>query len=190
MPRAMSPAMLAALESSLLYPAIFIDAVFRTGHVHIWTGLGSTTWNGIAWQGLGSLIGISGIAEGSNLEARGISLSLSGLDNSLLADTLQEFQVGASVVVYLGLFGGSPLSLLDSPVISWAGQMDQPVFDVGGETATITITCESKMVMHNVSVERRYTQDDQVIDYPGDYGFSFVTSICNQNFYWGRVPTA
>lgn len=186
----MSSAMLAALQSGVLYPAIFVQGQFATGIVRIWTGYGSISWNGFTWSGVGSLLGLSVVEEGSNVDARGVSLSLSGLDNSLLADALQEFQVAAPVTVYLGLFTGNPGTLLVDPLTSWAGQMDQPIVDVGADKATITITCESKMILHNVSVERRYTQDDQVIDFPGDYGFSFVTSIANQNFTWGRVPTA
>lgn len=190
MPRSLSAGMQTAIAGGILYPAIFIQAQFLTGTVYIWTGLGSIVWNGHTWQGVGSLLSVAAIEEGSTVEARGISITLSGVNNALLADVLQEFQVTAPVTIYLGLFAGSPLALLDSPVTCWAGKMDQPVIDVGAETATISIAAESRMILHNVPCERRYTQDDQVIDYPGDQGFQFVTSIVNQNLYWGRTPSA
>lgn len=189
MPRSMSAGMLAAFQANQLNPAIFIQAQFKTGIVYLWSGLGTISWNSQSWIGIGSLISVSVVEEGATTDAKGISISLSGVNNSLLADALQEFQVGSPVVVYLGLFGGTPLALLTDPVISWAGQLDQPIIDVGADTAIITINAESRMILHNVSVVRRYTQDDQVIDFPGDTGFQFVNSIVNQNLYWGRTPT-
>jgi hypothetical protein len=181
--------MLAAIQSSQLIPALFIQAQFNTGTVYIWTGIGSLSWNGHTWVGVGTLASISAIEEGADINARGISISLSGIDPSTLADALQEFQVEAPVAVYLGLFNGAG-ALLDAPILSWAGRMDQPTIDVGAETATISINAESRLLLMKVPCDRRYTAADQSIDFPGDNGLNFVLGIQNQNLFWGRVPSA
>lgn len=187
----MSPAMLTALQAPVLRPAVFVMATFVTGAVYMWSGLGSITWNGHTWLGLGSLLGFSTAEEGVTVEAKGISFSLSGIDVSLLADVLQEFQVGLPVQVYLGLFdGASPPSLIADPITTWSGRMDQPSVDVAGETATISIACETRLLELNVSVERRYTHDDAQLDNPGDLGFSFVCGIQEITVPWGRIPSS
>ena len=42
----------------------------------------------------------------------------------------------------------------------------------------------------NVAVDRRYTDEDQQMDYPGDLGFQFVNGIQEAQIYWGRSPSS
>lgn len=188
MPRAMSTAMLAAINASELFPAIFVEATFATGPVYVWSGMGSITWNAQTWVGIGSLGSISTIDEGSTVEAKGIALTLSGIDPTLLADVLGEFSLGQPVTVYLGLFNGG--ALIDHPITSWAGRMDQPTIEVDGKAAMITINCESRLLDMNTAVDRRYTADDQQRDWPGDLCFNFVNAIQEMTLYWGTAPTS
>lgn len=191
MSRQMSSGMLTAIQAGLLRPAVFVQAQFLTGTVFIWTGYGTITWNSQNWSGIGDLLSISTIEEGATVDARGILISLSGINNSLLADCLQEFQVGAPVVVYLGLFNNaSPPGLIDTPVVSWAGRMDQATVDVGADQAIISIAVESKLLLNNVGVDRRYSADDSAILGSQDLSFRFVTSFYGQSLTWGRSPTA
>jgi len=180
--------MLAALAAGELDPAVFVLATFVTGPVYLWSGLGSITWNGQTWQGLGALGSISPIAEGTRVESRGLTLTLSGIDSTLIPDVLSEFQTGLPVTVYLGLFDEG--ALIASPCVSWAGRMDLPQVDIGGSTSTISINCESRLISMNTAVDRRYTPDDQQCDWPGDLGMSFVPSIQEMTLYWGSAPTS
>lgn len=188
MPRPMSSAMLAAIQASALAPALFVQAQFVTGTVYFWSGTGNISWNAHTWVGVGSLGSVSAVNESASLEATGIALTLSGIDATLLADVLQEMQLGAPVVVYFGLFAAG--SLIADPVPSWAGRMDQPTIDIGGQTATITINCENRLVDMNVAVDRRYTFDDSQMDNPGDLGLQFVNSIQEITIWWGKTPVS
>lgn len=187
MPRSASSAMLTALSATQLNPVIFVQMQFVTGIVYIWSGSGPFSWSGHTWLGVGTFGSISTIEEAGTVEAKGVTLTLSGIDPAMLADALQEFQTGAPVVIYLGMFDSSG-GLISSPITAWAGRMDQPTIEVGAAAATISIACENRLLEMNVAYDRRYTQDDAVIDYPGDRGFSFVNSIQEQNIAWGRLP--
>src|ERR1700677_68177 len=186
MPRPMSTAMLAAITATQLNLAIFIEANFITGPVYIWTGLGPIHWNGQTWQGLGSLLGVSAIDEGSTVEARGITLTLSGFDPTLLPLALNEFALLQPVTVYLGCFTAGVL--IDDPITSFGGLMDQPSINIDGTAATIDVNCESVLLEMSQSVGRRYTAEDQQRDFPGDEAFNWVTAIQEKGFYWGTVP--
>ncbi len=191
MPRTMSPAMLTAIQAPILRPAIFAELNFVTGPVYMWSGLGPITWNSHTWAGIGSLLGISVAEDGSTVEAKGITVTLSGIDPSLLADSLQEFQVGLPSRIYLGLFDGSSTpALIADPITAWAGKMDVPTIDVGGESAVIAIALESLLIEMNCPADRRYTLDDAQLDHPGDLGCMFTNSIQEITSYWGRVPSA
>lgn len=189
MPRSLSEDQLAALTSSRLLPALFVTATFRTGPIYVWTGYGSITWGGHTWLGVGTLGAVSVIEEGATVEAKGITLTLSAIDPTLLADVLTEFQLGAPVAVYLGLFSDGR-TLIGTPVCAWAGSMDQPTIDVAAESAVISINCENKLLDLNIPVYRRYTNEDQQLDYPGDRGLEFVNGIQETTIYWGRVPNS
>ena len=187
MPRTLSSGMLSALSSQYIRPAVFVALTFTTGPVYVWSGIGSIVWNSQTWIGLGTLMSLSGSEDGTTVEARGIAIMFSALDSSLLGDCLSEFKLGLPVTVYLGLFA-SPGSLIADPVITWSGRMDQPTIDVSGQTASVTINCESRLIDLNIAVDRRNTNEDQQLDHPGDLGLSFVAGIQEITLYWGRFP--
>ena len=184
----MTPAVATALVSQVLRPGILVEMDFLSGPLYIWSGMGTLNWNGDAFLGVGSFGSISIVEEGNTVQARGITLGLSGIDSSLLAGALQELSQELPVTVWMGLFDSS-LALIPDPLVIWAGFTDQPTIAVSGETATISLNCESKLLSMNVPADRRLTQDDANLLNPGDLAFIFTSSIQQQNVYWGRVVT-
>jgi hypothetical protein len=182
--------MLAALEAAVLYPAILVQLGFATGTAYIWSGVGNLTWEGNTYLGIGTLGTISSTEEGSDIMAKGITLSLSGIDPTLLADALQELQLGQPVVVILLLYSGPGGSIISTPFSVWNGRMDQPEILVSGSSATITLKAESRLLDMNVPGERRLTLEDDNLLTPGDLGMSFVFAIQEANIYWGSAPTS
>ena len=189
MPRNMTQGFLGAMQGAVLRPALFVQAAFVSGPIYVWSGIGQITWNGQVWTGIGTLGSISTIEEGSTVAAKGITLTLSGIDASLLNEVMTEFQVGLPVSVTLGVFDTNN-ALIADPVCCFSGRMDQPTIDVTGTLATIAINCENRLVEMNVAVDRRYTDEDQQMDYPGDLGFQFVNGIQEAQIYWGRSPSS
>ncbi len=179
----MSSAMLAAITSQQIQPALFVQIIFADDTIYLWSGYGSISWNSQTWTGVGMLGQISTIEEATTVEAKGVVLTLSGIDPTMLAEALQEVQLGASVTVWLGFFSGT--SLIFSPIIAWAGRVDQPTFLIGGETASLSINCESRLLDMNVAVDRRYTLEDSQMDDPGDLYCMFVNSIQEITLSWG-----
>lgn len=183
-----TPAFVAAIQSANVKPALFVQINFTTGPVYVWSGSGSLAWNGNTWVGVGSFGAISTVEEGSDVQARGIVLTLSGIDPTLLGDVLNDYEQGLPAVVYLGLFDASN-SLIANPIVSWSGRTDQPTITMSGETATLSIACENRLVEMNTDGSFfRYTQEIQSIFYPQDTAFSRVNAIQQQTLYWGRTP--
>jgi hypothetical protein len=182
-------AVIAALASGLMRPAIFVAADFVDGTTYVWSGLGAIVWNGHTWTGIGSLGSVSTIEEGANVQARGATLTLSGLDPAILAQVMTQYKVTAPVTIWLGLRDTSG-ALIPDPIISFRGRMDQPTLTVNGPSGTLNINCENRLIDMNVSVESRYTDQDQKLTYPDDRGLEWVNAIQSITIFWGRTPTA
>lgn len=178
-----------ACASTNVRPAIFVAADFVDGTVYVWNGLGSIDWNGHTWTGIGSLGSVSTIEEGANVQARGATLTLSGLDPAILTEVMTQYKVTAPVTIWLGLFDTDG-DLIPDPVISFSGRMDQPTLTVTGPSGTLNINCENRLLDMNISVEKRYSDQDQKLDFPDDRGFEWVNAIQSITIFWGRHPTA
>jgi len=188
MPRAITTAMLDAMSSQFFQPAFFVQIQLSTGTVYLWTGIGPISWNSQTWSGDGSLLSVGNqIEDAATVEARGMAITISGLNPTLLASMLGDVQLGLPIIVWLAdMSGGAPT---DSPLILWGGAVDQPTVDVSGSTSALTINCENLLVSMNVPADRRYTQQDQQALYPGDLGCNFVTSCQEITIFWGVATT-
>jgi hypothetical protein len=156
--------------------------------VYVWSGYSSIVWNSQTWVGLGALGSVSTISDNSTVEAKGITLTLSGIDSTLLPEAEIHYALGLPAIVYLGFFDQN--QLIANPVSIFNGRMDVPQFDITGKTVTLAINCEDRLMDMNVAVDRRYTQDDQQRDFAGDVAMQFVTEIQEMTLYWGTAPTS
>jgi hypothetical protein len=48
------------------------------------------------------------------------------------------------------------------------------------------LTAESRLIDLERSRERRYTSEDQKIDYPNDKGLEFIADLQDKEIVWGR----
>jgi hypothetical protein len=184
----MSTAMLGWITGRVLPTALFFEGTFASGPVYLWTGYGPIQWNGQTWTGIGTLGSVSPVGEGSTVEAKGLTVTLSGIDPTTLADVLGEFLLGAAMALSLGGFNDGVL--IADPIPAFVARMDQPTIDIDAKTATLSINCESRLVDMDVAVDRRYTPEDQQRDWPGDLGMTFVPSIQEITIFWGQAPTS
>lgn len=190
MPRNLTSGMLAAITSSSFTPALFVMITFDSGPVYIWSGLGSLTTSAVTgtsvtFTGLGRLLAVEQVEEGTTADARGIVIHLSGIDTTLLSDVLTEQNLGLPVVVWLAaMSGGAPVV---SPPIIFAGATDQPEIKIGPDTSTISLNVETLLAILDNPCDRRLNPQDQAMNWPGDVGLQFVYQIIDISFIWGNV---
>lgn len=174
----------AAIQSGTVYPAVLFEGEFATGTLNLWSGLGSLSWNGKTWTGAGNLLSLSEIAEKTEIEAVGFSVGLSGLPVALISIALQSVRQGRPGTLWLACFDASG-ALIADPYILQRGKFDIAVIDRNGEQAAITINYESRLIDLFRARERRYTTEDQHIDYAADQGFEFVPFLQDMQLTWG-----
>lgn len=183
MSRDLTADFLAEIEAAALRPVRLVEAEFTGGWLRLWTGIGAVSWNGETWAGAGNLLGISEIAEASDVRAVGITVSLSGLNTSIIALALAQARQGLPCRVYEGMLDGSGAIIAD-PLLSFEGRLDVPEIDDSGETCAVSISYESRLIDLERPRERRITHEDQQIDYPGDQGRAQVAVLQDKVVTW------
>ena len=196
MPRNLTAAVLAQIKSQQLSPVLFVQMLFSSGYIYLWSGTGSITaampqgqapgsGSNQTWTGVGNLGAISAITDTGDVSAAGITFSLSGIPSALLTSALGQVRQGNPVFVWQA-FLTTAGAIVASPYQAWAGRMDTCTIDDNPDTCMISISAENRLLDLNRIVERRYVSMDQVIDFPGDTGFDFVPTIQEISIVWGR----
>src|SRR4051812_46565254 len=176
MARGLTVAAAAQIAAARLTFAVFFEGVFTTGTLRLWSGIGPIDWNGVTWTGAGKLLGVSPIQEGSDVAAVGFSVTLTGDATDILSLILSAARQGYAGRVWLG-FLNSAGAIIADPFKAFEGRFDVPEILDAGEQATIQAKYESRLIDLDRARVRRYTPEDQKLDYPDDEGFGFVASL-------------
>lgn len=189
MTRTIPTALLNALSNAEIEPFYAVDLAFNTANMRMWTGFGDKTINSQTYTGTGNLLSINGLEEASDLSAKGTTLTLNGLDSTIISRALTEEYQGRLVTIYWGVGGVSDV------VEVFSGYMDKMTIQDDGETATIQLTVESRLITLERPNIRRYTSESHssvrtAKSLSGsDTFFDYVTQLQDKQIVWGRAVT-
>jgi len=186
MARGLTPAAAAELEKDLLRPILLFEGEFASGTVRLWTGFGQVSWNGQTWIGGGTLVGVGEINETEEVVAQGLTVSMSGIAQEMVQIAIEEARQNRPGRVWLGFLTEAGEVIAD-PHQVFAGRLDVPEIDDDGESATVSITYENRLIDLRRPRVRRYTHEDQRSQWPADRGFEFVAAIQDMEIAWGRA---
>lgn len=173
----------AATQAEVVRPIIIALLDMLPAHVAVCSAPFSLTIDGVTYTGVGHLGAVSAIDEGVEVKPYGIQLTLSGIDPALLSGALTQHYQGRDATVSLVLVDDAH-RIIGSAVTLFRGRMD--TMDVAlGDTATITLSVESRLADWQRPRTRRYTDRDQQAEYPGDLGFEFVPATTEKEITWG-----
>lgn len=185
MSRPLTSAMQSAVTADLVRPIILVQCAFDSGNLNLWNGVGNLTVSSVDYVGAGTLLAIGEITETSELQANGITVTLSGITDPLLEKARDEDYQGRELKVLLGAMDASN-GVISTPVNVFSGFMDTMVINDSSETATIQIAVENRLIGFERTRVRRYTAEDQLIDFPNDKGLEFVADMAEKEIVWGR----
>ncbi len=178
--------------------------------LYFWTGLGDTTIDGITYIGTGNLMQISNIQETAEIQAAGATLTFSGIPADMLSLALSVPYQGRIGKIKFGLIDADNNLLqletafnmllesgidigLENPeqsnvlVDMFVGYMDQMNIDESPDTATISLSLESKLLDLDKPVIRRYNNESQKALFPNDKAFEFLNDLQGKDLSWGRA---
>lgn len=195
MPRTLSTSVLAAIAASQVSPVLFAVVAFADNTYYLFGGIGTLTPAGPAsnplstfpygetFTGLGWLVKLSSIPATNKVQAQNITLALSGIPSTLVSEAINQVRITGTATIFLGFYNSSG-ALLEDPIQVFAGGLDVPTLSDGGDTCTLSITCENPLLSLNLAPNRRFDDADQQIYHPGDLGLSFVDALAGLQLFW------
>ena len=186
MVRSLTAGMVTEATASSLQPILLVKFEFDSGNLNLWTGVGDLLFSGDTYNGAGDLLAFSAIQEDSDLKAVGMTAVISGIPSSIISTALGEDYMGRPVTIWFGALDGSG-ALVADPEPIFAGLMDSMLIEDAGDTSTVRMQLENRLSRLEESRSRRYTPEDQAIDFPSDEGLDFVVILNDgRDLVWGR----
>ncbi len=185
MTRDLTSGMQTAVTADLVRPITLVQCAFDSGDLNLWSGIGDLTVDSVDYVGAGSLLRIGEISESAELSANGVTVLLSGVTDPLITKARDEDYQGRELKILLGAMDASN-GVISDPVVVFSGFMDTMTISESGETANIQVTVENRLIEFEKRRIRRYTAEDQKIDYPNDKGLEFVAEMAEKEIVWGR----
>ena len=184
MSRGLSASVISALTSNTVRPIIFAELDFSSGVLYVHDGIGTYTWGGQDWLGVGNFGAISNIQEGAEVSPYSLTLTLSGVDTGLTGTALNEDYFMRDVNIYLGLLDEDDV-LVETPAQIWSGFMDVMSVTLGSSGGdSIELTCESELAKFDRSANLRYTHVQQQKRNSSDLFFEFLKDIEGAKIRW------
>jgi hypothetical protein len=183
MARALTAGMATELAAAQLRPLLFYEGEFASGFLRLWSGIGTITWNGQSWTGAGNLIAMSPITETADVRAVPMTCTLSAVPSAILSLVIGQARQGKPGKVWFGAMDAAGAIIAD-PYLAFVGRLDTPTIEESGETGRVSITYENRLIALERPRTRRWTHEDQQIDFPGDIGFEYSASLQDQVLEW------
>lgn len=162
---------------------VLADLNFASGMVRVHDGSGKLAFGGNDYLGVGQFAGVDVIDENVDFVARGIRLTLSGVDSTFVTPTMDEVYQNRTVTLYLGFVNQATGALLDTPETLWEGRMNQMSLKIDKGSAVIELTCEHRL--RREPRIARYTDADQRLAYSTDRFFDLIHVIPGFVSRWG-----
>ena len=184
MTRTLSSTIVSEVTSGTVNPIIMSKFEFDSGDLNLWSGYGSLVVDGDTYTGVGEMGNISPIQEAESVKATGLKYSLSSIDSGVIGTALLEDYQDRPVTTWMGFMDGDG-TFLDR-VIVFQGRMDTMNIQEKGDTSDLALSAENVLITLERANERRFTSEDQKIDFPADLGFDQVNALQEREITWGR----
>jgi hypothetical protein len=158
----------------------------------------SVTVDGSSYAGLGRLLGVTDTSSELRPSSQELSITISGIPDSAIAEIVNSKIKGSTVTVYRGIINtstGQLLSITGNPIVRFKGIVTNyslnEEYDVVARLSmnSIVITCASTLdVLGNTASGRRTNSQDMKKYYPSDTSFDRITTLIGANFNFG-APT-
>lgn len=152
------------------------------------SGTGELVINGHTFLGVGQFGEIGGAREESgSFSAYSVDLTLSGLETSLVGQSINERMRGRMGRVYVAVLGEDG-KLLAADLL-FSGRIVSHQVATGEENA-VRVTLADRFEDWQRANPDRYTDESQQTRHPGDRIFRYVAQMAERAIYWGSKKDA
>lgn len=182
-----SDAMVDWLSRDRVTAVIAANIQFESGTVYVHSGTGTIVLNGFVYYGMGKMGAVDDVGETNSTSPAQLKLTLSGLDLSLFATTLNERCVGRQANIYLVVMDDS--GVVRAADMIFQGKVSSTGATAGGTNA-LQYTVSNIFEDWQRPFPDRYTDESHQATQPGDRVFRYVAQMAERSIYWGSKKDA
>ncbi|QBZ71645.1 hypothetical protein [Escherichia phage Skure] len=182
-----SDELLTAMEQPNVGLVLAAEIDFPSGVTRVHTGTGVVVINGQTFLGVGTLGDVGSVTEENSTSSSTMSMALSGLDMSLVGETLNEEVIGRNVVCYLAVMNDQ--GVVSAANILFEGFITDTALQAGQQNA-LSYVISNVFERWSQGLPDRYTDESQQRLYPGDRFFRYVAQMAERSIFWGSKKDA
>jgi len=171
--------------SSQMAPVYFVQLQYDSGTVRAHSAIGTITWGGNDWLGVGQYGQISEVLNQSDLEVSSLKLTLSGIPNDQISIALNEHYQNRKCLIYLGFLDDQD-QLVDDPALIWTGLMESQDITLSDTSSEIQLKVVNELARWDKPKELRFNDATQRSLFPNDRFFEFVAETVEKRIFWGQ----
>ena len=168
-------------------PVHLAEIIFDDENVYMNDGYKTITYDSKNYVAVGNFMGFSAIQESVEVVVSKISMSLSGVDQSMISRFLNKEYIDRPVKIYTAFLDDAQV-LVANPVLIFEGRMDTPVISddpIGGKSM-MSVTATNSWVDFTRKTGRHTNHEEQQIFFAGDKGFEYASEIV-KDIVWGKA---
>ena len=181
--RGATAAVIAEWGKSLTRPVHLLEVDFDP-YIYLTDAAVNLNWNGHTYLS-SYFLAFSTVSETSDLLANSCTISLTGVDQAVVAILLQETYLNRKIKIRNAMLDDN-LAVIADPVLIFEGRMNRPAINIDPESGTVV--CSVEGVSHWTDFERRAGRHSNTADqqrfFPTDKGFDQVPGI-PATVFWG-----
>ncbi|QXV79530.1 hypothetical protein bas21_0018 [Escherichia phage GottfriedDienst] len=182
-----SDTLLDAMEQSNVSLVLAAEIDFPSGVTRVHTGTGVVVINGQTFLGVGTLGDVGSVTEENSTSSSTMSMALSGLDMSLVGETLNEEVIGRNVVCYIAVMNEQGNVIAAN--ILFEGFITDTALQAGQQNA-LSYVISNVFERWSQGLPDRYTDESQQRLYPGDRFFRYIAQMAERSIFWGSKKDA
>jgi len=168
-------------------PVHLAEVIFDDENVYMNDGYKDIVYDSKTYIAVGHFMGFSNIVEAVEVIVSKVTLSLSGVDQSMISRFLNKEYLDRTVKIYTAFLNSSQ-TLIANPVLIFEGRMDTPVIadDPIGGSSIVSVTATNTWVDFTRKTGRHTNHEEQQIFFTGDKGFEYASEIV-KDITWGKA---
>lgn len=181
--RAIDANLKAEAESAEFKYIVLVKLAFPSGTVFAHNGVGTHSFGGDDYIGVGAFGGISPMEDTLQLRSKPIELTLSSIIPEIIDAIKTDDVFGRDADIYIGALD-EDYQLKGTPDNWFSGHMETVKLIIGSEDA-LAIRLQSRASRLQLRNNKRYTLEDHQTDFPGDIFFEFLPALMDAEISWG-----
>tara|TARA_Y100000310_G_scaffold133594_2_gene132589 strand:+ start:1442 stop:1999 length:558 start_codon:yes stop_codon:yes gene_type:complete len=183
MTKTLTAAALAEIVKAEFAFAHLLKIGLPAGAIYLTDGGRDIVYDSNTYEAGGDLVNISPIPESADVRLSAVTITLSGVDQSQIANFLDAEVIDQEVDIYIGFIDSSG-DLIADPYLACRGRISGYEIAETAEDTRVQLKIANHWAAYDKIAGRRTNTESQRIHFPGDLGFEFASETV-LDLKWG-----